>query len=240
MYSAFSARLTISLAWLVTFTGAFAQAPEKNAAKAYVRVWNMCAPNGPDINLVALRGENPTTVIPGISPFAFTGYAALDPDKARFVLQGADKTTLAEAQLTLAPDEYFTIVATQSAGKVVATVQKDTYKYQAGAPGQATISQFVPGATAQVEGPGGPHTLKQGESVTYDQLAAGARIPIVVTNANGKTLRAVFTFDFKDGNRMAGLVLSDPYGRTSTRKTYSGYVYAVDLVEPAATPASTP
>lgn len=241
MFSKYSARQITSLALcFAAVTGQAQQPPEKKEPAANVRFWNMCAPDGPALNLTVARGDKDTPVFPSVRPFYFTGYMPLEPGKTKLLVQDASSKTLAEIEVSPDVDQFYTITATSQPKGVTLSVTDDTYKYSQGAPGKATIYQFVPGATAVVGVPGGKTaTLKWGESASFEGLPLSTNLPVTVTGADGKPVRGSFPLEFRDGNRIAGLIILDRYQRIRTRVMYSGFVFALDPVDPFA-PAPPP
>ena len=240
---AFSARLTISLCLVLgALHSGLAQNSKEPEPKAYVRLWNAQPSGGATLNLLTRKGEKKSPFQAALRWFDFAPYTPIDGETTTFLVEdAATKQTLAEVELRLEPDKYFTLVATPATKGVKVEVVDDTYSYTRGASGHATVWQFVPGVTASVVfGAEAPKVLRAGESASAEGLAPGTPIQIEVTGTNGQKMTNSYVLDCKDNNRQSFIVMQDRYQRVRTRMKYDGYVFALDPVEEPPAPASDP
>lgn len=233
-----------SFSWLLFFAVCALSSPAQEAEPlkdeetAKVRFWNMCPAGGPTFNLFVREGENEKPLISGMRWFEYTEYERLEPKNYTFVVQNADTgKSIAELKIDAGRQQYFTILARPEGNRIAASIIDDTYNYARGAPGDATVYQFVPGLTAEIVSPDGKKkVIRYGETASFQNLPVSCELQFHGSKPDGTPYEGMIPLAFEIGNRISVLILQDRYQRIRTRSFYRGYIFAQDEVPPSPSP----
>ncbi len=232
----------MALALLMGLTASHAQKSEPDpgaeSETAKIRFWNMC-PTG-DLSVYTKRGENEAPLMAAVAPYSFTGYIRTEPRKYILpIMDFSTRKSVGDVKIDAKKDRYYTIMATPKGKGVALTVIDDTYVYASDGPGEITVHQFFPGATAEVKVDGGTvQKISEGQSATFTSLPKNAELSVKALKADGSTYDSGQPIEFGNCKRMFALVIPDGYGRLRVRAGYSGFELTQEVIVPAADAAA--